>query len=493
MRYDNPMPTPAEHPATDPPRLLLIGTERTIRQMRHALAAADRPLHIVGAALWQPLDATPAGHDPDPLAVLGTADQLQDIARDHPIDTVAVSLPMAMGNAIHKLRQECGQLGLNCRFMPTLADQLTGRLQTRAGQIDYDRLLDRPARRLDESAIEQLLRGRRVLVTGAGGSIGAELALIIAAYRPDQLALVERAENNLFEIHRRVRERHPDLTVHADLHDVTHESRTAALFDRHRPHVIFHAAAHKHVPMMEDHPRQAVENNFFGTKSVADAAHAADADRFVMISTDKAVNPSSIMGATKRLAELYIQALNDQSDTAYTMVRFGNVLGSACSVLPIWTAQLAEGLPLTVTDERMTRYFMTIPEAAALVIQAATLDHAAGQVMLLDMGRPIRIVDLARRFIEEHGLVPDQDVPVVFTGIRPGEKLYEELRYSGEEMIPTEHESIRVWRTSPIEPRRMSQAVTRFTALRHSDDRDAIVQALRDTIPEMAAAPVAEA
>lgn len=485
-RSTAPQATAADAGETAPPRVLLVGTARTVRQMRHTLDAADQPLVIVGAALWQPLEAIPPGTN---VKLLGSAAELPRLATEHAIDTVCVSLPMVMGGAVRQVRAACDNLGLVCRFMPTLRDQLTGRLYAHAGQIDYDRLLARPPRRLDESSIDQLLRGKTVLVTGAGGSIGSELARIIADHQPGRLILVERAENNLFEIHRRIHERRPDLDIDAVLHDVTHEARTAALCQRHRPQIIFHAAAHKHVPMMEDHPRQAVENNFFGTKSIADAAHAADAERFVMISSDKAVNPSNVMGATKRLAELYIQTLNAQSDTAYTMVRFGNVLGSACSVLPIWTSQLAEGLPLTVTDERMTRYFMTIPEAAALVIQAAALEEAAGQVMLLDMGQPIRIVDLARRFIEQHGLVVDHDVKIVVTGARPGEKLHEELAYGSEEMLATQHESIHIWRSDPLDARRMAQAVTRFTALRHSDDRDAILQALRDAIPEMTQPP----
>jgi FlaA1/EpsC-like NDP-sugar epimerase len=339
-----------------------------------------------------------------------------------------------------------------------------------------------------------------VLITGAGGSIGSELARIVARFVPSKLVLLERSENALFEIDRQIARMHPQMGRAAILHDVTNRTRTAAVVMSQKPAVIFHAAAHKHVPMMEDHPAEAVENNFFGTRSIADAAASNGVDRFVMISTDKAVNPSSVMGATKRLAELYIQHLNTRSDTNYSMVRFGNVLGSACSVLPIWSQQLSQGLPVTVTHPEMFRYFMTIPEAAGLVLQSAALSNADGQgggeVFLLDMGEPIRILDLARRFVRLQGLEPDADVSIQFTGIRPGEKLFEELAYTGEDMIPTPHASVRIWRTTPPKASRMKQIIAEFDRLRgggadhpwQNASREAIQAALRVAVPEMVAA-----
>ncbi len=280
----------------------------------------------------------------------------------------------------------------------------------------------------------------------------------------------------------------------AELHDVTNAPRTLDLVDRHEPHVIFHAAAHKHVPMMEDHPSAAIENNFYGTRSIADAAHTCGVSRFVMISTDKAVNPSSVMGASKRLAELYIQHQNRLSPTIYSMVRFGNVLGSACSVLPIWSRQIAQGGPVTVTHPDMTRYFMTIPEAAGLVLQAGAYARG-GEVFLLDMGDPVNILDLARRFIMQHGLTPDEDIRIAITGIRPGEKLFEVLAYDGEDMTPTPHESIRIWKSPPPESARLQQIMLTFDRLRNRCEgedhawrgvtREAIMNALRNALPEM--------
>ncbi len=463
------------------PATLIVGTARSVRQLCHSLHRADQPLHLVGCVLICPQ------HDDEALGlpVLGAADALSTILQMHRFELALVSVPTAMSQAQQRVRQTLTKHGIATRTMPTLDDQLTGRFDQPNGAIDLNDLLGRPHRPLDEAAISKLLVGRRVLITGAGGSIGGELARIVARFEPAALLLMERSENNLFDIHRQLRAQHADTAIHAILHDVTHAERTAALCRQLQPQIVFHAAAHKHVPMMEDHPRAAVENNLFGTKSIADAAHACAAERFVMISTDKAVNPTSVMGATKRLAELYIQSLNATSGTDYSMVRFGNVLGSACSVVPIWGQQLAEGGPITVTDPRMTRYFMTIPEAAALVIQAATLEHTAGQVLLLDMGEPIRVLDMAKRFARCHGLEPERDVAIVFTGTRPGEKLFEELAYDGEQMVPTACDSVRIWQTTPPTTERMGRIIDTFGALRHSDDAPAIHAALRQALPEM--------
>jgi FlaA1/EpsC-like NDP-sugar epimerase len=237
--------------------------------------------------------------------------------------------------------------------------------------------------------------------------------------------------------------------------------------------------------MMEDHPREAVNNNFFGTRAIADAAAACRAERFVMISTDKAVNPTSVMGATKRMAELYVQHMDSRHQTVFTMVRFGNVLGSACSVIPIWSSQLINGGPITVTDPAMTRYFMTIPEAAALVLQAGCLPDVGGQVLLLDMGQPLRIVELAERFIRLQGLEPQTDVPIVFTGARPGEKLFEELAYDSEDMIPTTHAAVRIWRTQPPQTDRIEKMIRQFGQLRDTGQPMQILEALRQAVPEM--------
>ena len=510
--------TPVEKPQT-----VLIGTALAIRQLAHTLGVAQPQPELLGCVL--PAVAF-EGESADnlPCKTLGPIDQLDSILEEHQPQLVLVSLPLAMRDAIGRAAATLGRLGVSWRFMPTLDDQLAGRTTSRitgglptspantaglttasfvTGPIDPTRLIDRSPRPLDEQALAKWIGGRRVLITGAGGSIGSELARVVARFEPGQLTLLERSENALFEIDRELARTHPDLPRQAVLHDVTQRDRTFDVIKRCQPDVVLHAAAHKHVPMMEDHPAAAIENNFYGTRAIADATAAIGAERFVMISTDKAVNPSSIMGASKRLAELYVQHLNSVSDTACCMVRFGNVLGSACSVVPIWTKQLEHGGPITVTHQDMTRYFMTIPEAAGLVLQAGMFSgtiHADGQsrggeVFLLDMGDPIRILDLARRFVRLQGFEPDVDVQIKITGTRPGEKLFEELAYTGEDMLATPHDSIRVWKTQPPSQAQMQRIIDTFDRLRNKTTdparnwRDApanaIITALRSAVPEM--------
>ncbi|MFG0256450.1 MAG: polysaccharide biosynthesis protein [Phycisphaerales bacterium JB043] len=324
---------------------------------------------------------------------------------------------------------------------------------------DLASLIDRAPRPADPTRLDSVLSGKRVLITGAGGSIGSELARIACAHNPSSLVLMDRSENALFELDRELRTHHDSDAHRVLLQDVVDEVGTRRAFLRHRPDVIFHAAAHKHVPMMEDHPGQAVTNNLFGTRSVLESSIESGVSRFVLVSTDKAVEPSSVMGATKRLAELLVLTRQQHADIRTSVVRFGNVLGSSCSVLPIWMRQIREGGPLTLTDPRMTRYFMTIPEAAALVIQSAGLSGGRADVFVLDMGEPISIMDLATRLIERCGLEPvllDEDASslpnqmgIRVTGVRPGEKLHEELSYIAESLLPTEIEGIRSWRSQP--------------------------------------------
>lgn len=514
---------------TDRQRTVIIGTALSAAQLVHTLGAAQPPHEVVGCVL-PAIALDTDSPDTLPCATLGSIEQLPEIIQSYKPTLVLVTLPLAMLDAIDASSATLSRLGVTWRFMPTLDDQLAGRTTSRitgglpttpehtagtstapfvSGPIDPTRLIDRSPRPLDEQALSKWIGGRRVLITGAGGSIGSELSRIVARYAPGQLTLVERSENALFEIDREIARTYPDLQRSHVLHDVTHRERTFDVLEREKPDVVLHAAAHKHVPMMEDHPSAAIENNFYGTRAIADATAAIGAERFVMISTDKAVNPSSVMGASKRLAELYVQHLNTVSDTACCMVRFGNVLGSACSVVPIWTKQLEHGGPVTVTHKDMTRYFMTIPEAAGLVLQAgmfsgtlqlndpsgAATTSGGGEVFLLDMGDPIRILDLARRFVRLQGFEPDVDVEIKIIGTRPGEKLFEELAYTGEDMLPTPHDSIRVWKNTPPTQAQMQTIIDTFDRLRNKTNdpqrnwrdtpAEAIVTALRAAVPEM--------
>jgi FlaA1/EpsC-like NDP-sugar epimerase len=483
-----------------PSTAILIGLTETCRRLERQLDLLDERPATIG---WV-LVGDDAG-EPDEGPVLGRIEDLETIAEQHAPDLALLTLPAAMGGLVTAIRTRLRRLGVPDRFMPTLDDQLAGVGPRSLLEVDPGALLDRPPRAIDERAVDAVIRDRIVLITGAGGSIGSELARRAVRYGPRRLVLVDRSENALFEIDRQIARAAPSLPRTALLHDVVDARATFQHFRALQPQVIFHAAAHKHVPMLEDHPGAAVDNNLFGTRSVAEAADAVAAERFVMISTDKAVHPSSIMGATKRLAELSVQDLNGRSGTAFSMVRFGNVLGSAGSVLEIWDRQVAEGGPVTVTDPEMTRYFMTIPEAAALVMQSAALvDPRApgGEVFVLDMGEPIRVVDLARRFVEALGLrarLPDGssraagpgDLSIVYTGPRPGEKLHEQLAFDAESMRPTRHPDINIWMLPAPDRRYIERMVATLDPATRPAEPAAVAAAIRQLVPEMVEPAVA--
>ncbi|MCZ6807956.1 MAG: nucleoside-diphosphate sugar epimerase/dehydratase [Deltaproteobacteria bacterium] len=376
------------------------------------------------------------------IKVMGKTDDLGRLSRQHGVEQALITISSAPGTAIRRITEKCKEAGLAVKIVPRTYQIVGGRVNlSRIRDVAIEDLLRREQVRLDTKSVADVIRSQPVMVTGAGGSIGSELCRQVAAYRPSHLILVERCENNLFEIHSELRTRFPDLELTPAIADITDRPRITQIFRDHRPLIVFHAAAHKHVPMMEWNPTEAVKNNILGTQIVADLADSLAVERFVMVSTDKAVNPTSIMGATKRAAELYIQALSTNSATHFATVRFGNVLGSAGSVIPIFRKQIWDGGPVTVTHPDMTRYFMTIPEAVQLVTQAAALSEG-GEIFILDMGQPVRIVDLAHDLIRLSGLEPDKDIEVRFTGIRPGEKLFEELSTASEGIQRTAHPKI---------------------------------------------------
>jgi FlaA1/EpsC-like NDP-sugar epimerase len=314
-----------------------------------------------------------------------------------------------------------------------------------AGEMDLDDLLGRRAVSLDTPELQRFLAGKDILVTGAGGSIGSEICRQSMKFCPRRMILLDQAENNLFEIDRELRHRWVGAEIVPLIADIGDARRIGQIFQRHEPQVVFHCAAHKHVPMMELNPGEAIKNNVLGTRIVADAARDCGAAAFVMVSTDKAVNPTSVMGATKRCAELYVQSLNgDDCRTRFVAVRFGNVIGSSGSVVPIFSKQIDAGGPVTVTHPEMKRYFMTIAEASQLVMQAGAIGRG-GEIFILDMGKPIKILSLAKEMIRRRGMKPGKDIVIEFTGIRPGEKLYEELACADEQTRPTSHAKIRVW------------------------------------------------
>ena len=348
-------------------------------------------------------------------------------------------------------------------------------------------LLGRAAVDLDTPELQRFLAGKRVMVTGAGGSIGSQICRQTMRFCPERLLLVERAEGSLFEIDRELRHTWHGADVRPIVADVCDAGRVKQVFREEAPHVVFHCAAHKHVPMMESNPGEAIKNNVFGTKIAADAAAAAGCQAFVLVSTDKAVNPSSVMGATKRMAELYVQSLNAKESeagnrTRFVAVRFGNVLGSSGSVVPIFQRQIEAGGPVTVTHPEMMRYFMTIPEASQLVMQAGAIGRG-GEIFVLDMGSPVRILDLAEQLIRRNGLRPGEDIPIRFSGVRPGEKLFEELAGERETTRPTIHPKINVWELPPADPRQVAEGL-QLLASAAGGTREEVVKALQACVPE---------
>jgi FlaA1/EpsC-like NDP-sugar epimerase len=387
--------------------------------------------------------------------VLGSRAAIPRLVRDQQVDQVIIAMPTAPGSAVRGIVDICEQAGVRARIIPGMYELLSG--EAGIGQlrdVQIEDLLRREPVHTDTAQIAALIRGRRVLVTGAGGSIGSELCRQIIRCEPAELITLGHGENSVFDIHNELlRSRGAGeqggggdtLRIMPVIADIRDADRLAAVFTAHRPEIVFHAAAHKHVPLMEDNVEDAVTNNVLGTRRLVEASLAAGVDHFVLVSTDKAVNPSSVMGATKRVAELIVQEAALRTGRAFVAVRFGNVLGSRGSVVPFFQRQIAAGGPVTVTHPDVKRYFMTIPEAVQLVLQAAALGRG-GEIFVLDMGAPVRIVDLARDLIRLTGLEPDRDIEIQYTGLRPGEKLFEELFGADEVYGQTRHEKIFVYR-----------------------------------------------
>lgn len=380
------------------------------------------------------------------LQVLGQASQIIQIAARKRATRALITIANASGADIRRLTLLCNDAGLQTRIIPGIYEIVGERVNlSRIREVAIEDLLGREPVKLDEDQIFGSVANNVVMVTGAGGSIGSELCRQVCRFAPARLILIERFENALFEIHRELIALFPNVRIEPRIADVADRARMQAVFQAEQPDLVLHAAAHKHVPMMEANPGEAIKNNVGGTRVIADLADQHGVARFVMISTDKAVNPTFIMGASKRVAEIYVQTLASRSKTRFVTVRFGNVLGSNGSVIPIFKEQIARGGPVMVTDPEMRRYFMTIPEASQLVLQAGAMG-AGGEIFILDMGEPVKIVDLARDLITLSGFKPDEDIEIKFSGVRPGEKLFEELSTDAEHASKTKHPKIFIGR-----------------------------------------------
>jgi len=428
------------------------------------------------------------------VKVLGATADLPRLVRGLGIDHVIITIGEIHRKELRRLVEVCQSVPVRVRTIPGLYEILQGDVIGRFRDVRPEDLLEREVVAVDEGDLRGFLGSKAVMVTGAGGSIGSELSRQIARYGPSRLLLVERAEGALFNIDRELRSAWPDVPIVPLLADVGDRTRMRALFATHRPEIVAHAAAHKHVPMMESHPCEALKNNVLGTRVVAELAGSAGVECFILVSSDKAVRPTSVMGASKRITELLVQHLDRCHATRYVAVRFGNVMDSAGSVIPLFREQIAAGGPVTVTHPDMTRYFMTIPEASALVLEAAAMGQG-GEIFVLDMGRPVKVLDLAKRLIELSGYKPFEEISIVLTGVRPGEKLFEELSLRGEEIAKTRHPKIFIGNIAGLGSEDLQAVLTRLTSLAETGSAGEIRDFLNASLPEArlegpAAAPV---
>jgi FlaA1/EpsC-like NDP-sugar epimerase len=440
------------------------------------------------------LNLTPIGFlDDDPakqnhqiygVSVIGKVSRLNEVLENQQVDEVIIAIPSAAGSIIRFVNDACRQKGIPSRTMPGIYELLGGKVSvSRLREVDITDLLRRDPVRVNDEKVGQALEGKRVLVTGAGGSIGRELCRQIARRVPSQLIVLGHGENSIFEILLELQTNYPELKITPIIADIRNAERINSVFKEHQPQIVFHAAAHKHVPLMELNIVEAITNNVLGTRNVVQAALDHNVERFVLISTDKAVRPSSIYGATKRIAEHIVLEAAQKHQRAFTVVRFGNVLGSRGSIIPIFKNQIANGGPVTITHPDMYRFFMTIPEAVYLVLQASIMG-SGDEVFVLNMGQPVRILDLAEDLIKLSGLEPNKDIEIAFTGIRIGEKLVEELWEEDTPLAKTAHPDIfRLDQNASSLNLNLPQTIEQLTTLVHSAQTESIAQLLDELIP----------
>lgn len=421
-------------------RLLIVGAgnsgEMLLREIQKSQGNRYLPIGFVDDNPTKHMDRI---HN---VRILGAVHDVPRLVAEYEVQEIIIAIPTAHGRDMRRIVALCKPAGVPIRTLPGIDQLINGQVNiTQVRDVAIDDLLGRAPVDLQSVAVSQFIRGKRVMITGAGGSIGSELCRQVCRFAPERLMLVEQAENALFYLEVELQRMFPDVPRDGFIGDVFDRPRMRQIFGEAAPHIVLHAAAHKHVPLMERNPTEAIKNNILATRDLADLAESHRVQNFVIISSDKAVNPSSVMGASKRAAEMYIQAISQRSKTRFNIVRFGNVLGSAGSVIPTFQDQIKRGGPVTVTHPDMKRYFMTIPEACQLVLQAGAMGQG-GELFLLDMGEPVKIVDLARDLISLSGLEPDEDIEIRFTGIRPGEKLSEELHITHEHVDKTLHPKI---------------------------------------------------
>jgi FlaA1/EpsC-like NDP-sugar epimerase len=402
--------------------------------------------------------------------VLGARRLIPLIVKKKKINEVIIAMPSAEGEEIADIVRFCVEAKVKFKIVPRVKEIIEGKAQLQTlRKVNFEDLLGRPVVKSDVESLKNFFLNKKVLVTGAAGSIGSELSRQICAYRPEEVILIDWWENGMFELQMELVKLFPDVKIHFYIANITDKKRMSSIFNIHKPNYVFHAAAYKHVPLMEDNPTEAVKNNIFGTLNIATIAVKNKVDRFVLVSTDKAANPKNIMGATKLVTEAIAKKLNGRNK--FMAVRFGNVLGSFGSVIPTFKKQIEDGGPVTITDKRMTRYFMTIPEAAQLILKAGSLGNG-GELFVLDMGRPVKIVDLAEQLIRLFGLQPNKDIRIVYTGVRKGEKINEKL-FNGEEkrhLIQTLDQKIFITESLGIDLKKLTPFLKKLKIVLKTED-----------------------
>ena len=464
----------------DGQRTMLIGAGQAgalvLREFKNSRYSQNRVVCIIDD------DPAKIGRQMMGVPIVGGRNVIKAAVDQYNVAEIILAIPSVSTKAKKEIWEICSRTGCKFKQMPGIYQLANGEVSIQAiRDIDIEDLLERDVVKVDMGGLCDLIQGKTVMVTGGGGSIGSELCRQLAAYDPAELVIFDIYENNAYAIEQELRANYPELTVHVLIGSVRDEKRINAVMQTYRPAMVYHAAAHKHVPLMERSPLEAVKNNVFGTLNTARAAMEAGVEHFVLISTDKAVNPTNVMGASKRICEMIIQSMAGQSDTCFAAVRFGNVLGSNGSVIPLFREQIRKGGPVTVTHPDITRFFMTIPEAVTLVLQAGAFARG-GEIFVLDMGKPVKIDDLARNMIRLSGFEPDVDIAVIYTGLRPGEKLYEELLMGEEGLDRTANDLIYVGHKLDFDQSRLLAELEELSRLEEGQEYR-LRRQLRDLVP----------
>jgi len=465
----------------DRKRVMIIGAgaaaAMVIKEMKSSNLSKYLPVAVIDDEDYK------RGNNIMGVKVVGSRRDIPAIAKEKSVETILIAIPTIEDEDKRQILEICKRTNCKIEIIPGMYEIINGKVSlNQIRKVDIEDLLGRKAVVLDMDGIAGYIHNKTILVTGGGGSIGSELCRQIIKFGPKQLIIFDIYENNAYDLQIELKYKYPKLDLKVLIGSVRDKLRLENIFEKYSPDIVFHAAAHKHVPLMEESPMEAIKNNVFGTFNVADCAHRFNAERFVMISTDKAVNPTNVMGATKRMCEMIIQSMDKISKTHFVAVRFGNVLGSNGSVIPLFKNQIAHGGPVTLTNKYITRFFMTIPEAAQLVLQSGAYAEG-GEIFVLDMGQPVKIYDLAWDLIKLSGFEPNKDIKIEITGLRPGEKLYEELLMSEEGLINTKHEKIFIGKPTFSDLGVMKERVKELSVIIEADDIEALRSKIKEIVP----------